>query len=177
MTPARQDDAMRQAIALCLSTAKGLRWFRDDCGLMFADLISSMAANPGEAARFAKILRDTSLFSEWPGWDQIRALWCQHIGTPRDGIRAELRGATPLIGEQPVDAFPGCPACVNGWRQRVIVKGCLKYTASEECDCRRRAVLEAGVTAGAKTIGEPARRGSDSLQRADVRALLEGKVK
>lgn len=162
---------MQNEVAVCVGVARGMRYFPEDAAPALTTMLLGMARTPAQVLRFVAVLRDSGLV-EWPGWNEIRALWCRHIGIPADGRLAESQVAG---GEQPTEGFPGCPDCVQGWRQVVRVFGSTKYTAVEECECRRRAVLAAGgVPAALPGVGQRAAC-RDGLQRADALALLAGK--
>ncbi len=128
-----------QAIAAVLTVARGM-YMPENSAAMLAKMMRDMAHSPEEILTFADRLRDSGL-GKWPTWNDIRALWCRDIGTPRDGRTATANLPREGDGEQHQEPFPGCSRCVNGWKHGVITRHGKTYTGLRKCECLKLATL------------------------------------
>lgn len=154
---------MQNELGVCLSAARGLRMFPADAAPALGALLLGMAQRPAELLRFAGCMMN---LAEWPGFLEIRALWCREIGMPADGQWADTKQA----GEGQCEPFVGCGKCESGWIR--VERG--GFTGMKKCECRRAAEIASGAPVAALENGQGRAASRNGLQRADARALLGG---
>ncbi len=167
-----QLSAMQNAVIGCAGVLRTLPYFPAD-EVAFASvmrLLEALAQRPVDLERFATVVQRQC--RQWPGPVELRALWCREIGMPADG---EWADSVERVGEQIEAPFAGCPKCERGWRHQLVTRGGHTYSAVVKCECLRAAAIASGAPVVALEDGRGRAGSRNALQRADVRAFLEGK--